>query len=97
MIGDHKKVREAFSPTREGMREGKAGGRRSGVGHRSRARPWCKTCERVVPLSEARPMANGNYYYHVIPRPATQAGSGAREQRCGSIEWRTSLPERGAP
>ena len=59
--------------------------------------PWCKKCERVVPVSEARAMASGNYYYHVIPRPATEIGSGAREQRCGSIEWRTSAPERRAP
>lgn len=38
-------------------------------------------------------MASGNYYYHMIARPATEVGSGARERRCGSIEWRTSRPE----
>ncbi len=42
-------------------------------------------------------MANGNYYYHMIARPETEVGSGARERRCGNIEWRTSPPARRAP
>lgn len=42
-------------------------------------------------------MANGNYYYHMIARPATEAGSGARKRRCGNIEWRTSPPAPRAP
>ncbi len=58
--------------------------------------PWCKECKRTVPVSEVRAMAAGNYYYHMIARPASEIGSGAREQRCGRIEWRTSAPERRA-
>ena len=59
--------------------------------------PRCKKCKRAVPVSEVRAMAAGNYYYHMIARPATEDGSGARERRCGGIEWRTSAPERRAP
>ena len=62
----------------------------------SKAVPWCKECKRTVPVSEVRAMANGDYYYHVIARLATEIGSGARERRCGRIEWRTYPPERRA-
>lgn len=42
-------------------------------------------------------MANGNYYYHMITRPEAKVASGARERRCGDIEWRTSPPAHRAP
>ena len=41
-------------------------------------------------------MANGDYYYHVIARLATEIGSGARERRCGRTGINGHRPRRHA-
>ncbi len=81
----------------DGMSGGEVAGSSSAWAAGPKPVPWCKGCKRAVPVSEARAMAHGNYYYHVVARAPTEIGSGARERRCGRIEWRTYAPERRAP